>query len=105
MRSKAKYIFLVSTMEVTSSKGKDTAGGLKEMKDMEFESIKLFFDALVEVYKMDGLRRSVVFSMFENVYDWNHPKVINPLDDGSVVPHFSGKNFNFSITNQTLFQL
>lgn len=55
MRSKAKYIFLVSTMEVTSSKGKDTAGGLKEMKDMEFESIKLFFDALVEVYKMDGM--------------------------------------------------
>jgi len=56
------------------------------------ETLWQFFDTLVNVFKEDRISRHIIFSTQDNVKAINDTKhFIEPLEDGSVVPHFSGK--------------
>jgi nucleoside-diphosphate-sugar epimerase len=91
-QTKAQAIFVVSTTDLGN-----TAGFHVAMED-EYQTILNFFDTLIKVYKEDGLKRHVVLSTYDNVqrvcqdvYDLTGKTWIEPLDDGSIVPHYSGK--------------
>eukprot|EP00814_Leptocylindrus_danicus_P009711 CAMPEP_0116011846 /NCGR_PEP_ID=MMETSP0321-20121206/4795_1 /TAXON_ID=163516 /ORGANISM="Leptocylindrus danicus var. danicus, Strain B650" /LENGTH=766 /DNA_ID=CAMNT_0003481125 /DNA_START=108 /DNA_END=2408 /DNA_ORIENTATION=+ len=100
--TQARYIFLVTATDLPRHAHTE---GCREAENMEYDAIRSFFDVLVEVYKEDGLERNVVFSSHEDVRAMcmldNHPAAaaaaagerlsIPPLEDGSVVPNFSGK--------------
>ena len=99
-------------------------GSFHESEELEYESIKTFFDVLVDVHKKEWgsdaavdfnrpppftkdqrLERHVVFSTLDNVrglVEWlerssaggdDVSDLLNmkPLDDGGIVPHYSGK--------------
>ena len=89
--TKAKYIFLVATTEIFN------AHMPKKAQENEFRCIQSFFDVLCRVYEEDRLHRHVIFSSFENVEKLNSQlsmedtNYIQPLEDGSVVAHFSGR--------------
>lgn len=115
--TRATDIFLVTTTDLPPEDG-DTLGSFHESEMREFESICQFFDVLVEVHRQDDapLERHVVFSTSDNVrslVEWldRHRDRLDdvdgggrlrssaeafldnmkPLDDGSIVPHYSGK--------------
>eukprot|EP00579_Thalassiosira_antarctica_P020951 CAMPEP_0201953666 /NCGR_PEP_ID=MMETSP0904-20121228/1931_1 /ASSEMBLY_ACC=CAM_ASM_000553 /TAXON_ID=420261 /ORGANISM="Thalassiosira antarctica, Strain CCMP982" /LENGTH=439 /DNA_ID=CAMNT_0048497551 /DNA_START=60 /DNA_END=1379 /DNA_ORIENTATION=+ len=115
VRTNATDIFLVTTTDVPTEGA--AMGSFHESEELEYESIKSFFDVLVDVHKKewsaeDGankLERHVVFSTLDNVrglVEWLEVHAPNtnssaddiddllnmkPLDDGGIVPHYSGK--------------
>lgn len=101
MGTKAQTIFLTTTTEMPVVEG---VGFYKSAHDEEYDCIVNFFSTLKQVYQEDGLSRTVVFSTQENVDDLCRKHfqetgqvLIEPLDDGSIVPHFSGKSFDPSL--------
>jgi len=92
--TKAQTIFLTTTTDMPT----ETHDGFRTAQEEEYESILGFFSTLKQVYEEDKLERTVVFSTRDNVEelcrlhlektgeDW-----ISPLDDGSIVPHYSAK--------------
>lgn len=86
-------------------------GSLHESEEIEYQSIKSFFDVLVDVHtnewnKGNRSERHVVFSTADNVQglvEWFETNnrtdaggtvlddLPKPLDDGGIVPHYSGK--------------
>lgn len=96
INTKAQAIFLVTTTELPNEIGVTT--GYSEAAEEEFETIILFFKTLKECYEIDKLSRHVVFSVRDNVQDVTQEILdktnelwIEPLDDGSIVPHYSAK--------------
>jgi hypothetical protein len=94
----AQAIFLTTTTEMPVEQGVVTAGGFQSAEDEEYETIVQWFRTLQEVYHSDKLPRTVVFSTRDNVQELARKKLertgkvwIEPLDDGSVVPHYSAK--------------
>lgn len=109
--SNAAYIFFVTTTDFEESNH-----SFKEAEEKEYKCIKLFFDVLAKVYEHDGVERHVIFSTADNVeklcseatsdtsnffeetkYDAVIP-LIEPLEDGTVVAHYSGKLLIFSLS-------
>lgn len=86
----ATAIFLTTTTELPTEVGQ----GCWNAMEAELDVIEVFFDTLLKVYKQDGLKRHVIFSTKDNVQAlWRaqeNLKDIVPLDDGSIVPHYSG---------------
>lgn len=106
VRTRATDIFLVTTTDVPTEGA--AVGSFHESEGLEYESIKTFFDVLLEVHQKDWssdrLERRVVFSTLDNVrglVEWLevHKSTMDvddlanmkPLDDGGIVPHYSGK--------------
>ncbi|KAL3903650.1 MAG: hypothetical protein SGILL_010367, partial [Bacillariaceae sp.] len=94
--TKAQVIFLVTTTEMPV--GDSAMGGFQAAEDEEYETIVQWFKTLQQVYEQDNLPRTVVFSTRDNVQALAKKKFektgkvwIEPLDDGSVVPHYSAK--------------
>ncbi len=91
--TKAQTIFLTTTTQMPVEIGE----GYESAQTEEYECILHFFTTLKEVYIEDKLPRTVIFSTQDNVEDLCRKRSeetgelwIEPLDDGSVVPHFSG---------------
>jgi hypothetical protein len=91
--TKAQTIFLTTTTEMPGEVG----GGYVAAQEEEHDCILNFFTTLKQVFLEDGLPRTVVFSTQDNVqqlcrkhYEQTGEVWIEPLDDGSIVPHFSG---------------
>ena len=96
LETKATAIFLVTTTDLPPESS--AMGSLKEAEEFEYDAIVSFFDCLVDVHKQndDGLVRHVVFSCLDDVEAIaaeadDSLLDIKPLDDGSIVPHYSGK--------------
>lgn len=96
LETKATAIFLVTTTDLPPESS--AMGSLKEAEEFEYDAIVSFFDTLVEAHKHDdgGLTRHVVFSCLDDVEAIVAKAEdclldIKPLDDGSTVPHYSGK--------------
>jgi nucleoside-diphosphate-sugar epimerase len=94
--TKAQAIFLTTTTEMPTELGETT--GFSDSAEAEFQVIVLFFQILKECYQEDGLSRHVVFSTRDNVQKVNRQLLeetgelwIDPLEDGSIVPHYSAK--------------
>lgn len=95
--TRAQTIFLTTTMAMPA----EAHSGFQVSQDDEYDCIVQFFATLKQVHEEDKLKRTVVFSTRDNVQelcrqhlestggDW-----IVPLDDGSIVPHYSGKYKN-----------
>ncbi|KAG7367461.1 NmrA family protein [Nitzschia inconspicua] len=105
--TKAQAIFLTTTtnMPVVVK----AAGGFQAAQDEECETIVQWFQTLQQVYQEDKLPRTVVFSTRDNVQELARQKLretgkvwIEPLDDGSIVPHFSGKGRGGEEASKTL---
>ena len=97
LATRAQTIFLTTTTEMPVL---EAAGCYKSAEEEEYRSIVNFFTTLVQVYHEDGLTRTVIFSTQENVEDLcrkhlektgGRDVLIETLDDGSIVPHFSGE--------------
>lgn len=91
-QTEATAIFLTTTTELPSEIGQ----GCWNAMEAEVETIQIFFDTLLKVYKQDGIPRHVIFSTKDNVQAlWRtNDKLkqdIIPMDDGSIVPHYSAK--------------
>lgn len=82
-QTQATAIVLITTTDIPSD-------GFSTAAAAEYQVIESFFHCLKEIYEKDKLPRHVVFSCRDNVQEegkgW-----IEPLDDGSIVPHFSAK--------------
>mmetsp|Transcript_45106 Transcript_45106/g.94614 ORF Transcript_45106/g.94614 Transcript_45106/m.94614 type:complete len:784 (+) Transcript_45106:71-2422(+) len=117
VRTRATDIFLVTTTDVPTEGA--AMGSFRESEELEYDSIKSFFDVLVDVHNKEWgdeggaakLERHVVFSTLDNVRglvewlekhkgtnaiscgedDTNDLLNMKPLDDGGIVPHYSGK--------------
>lgn len=96
VHSKAPAIFLVTTTELPTEMNQDT--GFSSASEDEFQVIVEFFHILKEVYQEDKMPRHVVMSTRENVrrvtrelFETTGDVWIEPLDDGSIVPHYSAK--------------
>mmetsp|Transcript_2544 Transcript_2544/g.4627 ORF Transcript_2544/g.4627 Transcript_2544/m.4627 type:complete len:710 (-) Transcript_2544:707-2836(-) len=99
--TKATSIFLVTTTDLPPDDSAASAS-FKEWGELEYESTKAFFDILVEVYKEDGRARHIILSTQDDVESLNKvwskqdgleddKLVFQPLDDGSVVQHYTSK--------------
>jgi hypothetical protein len=94
--TKAQAIFLTTTYEMPVSQ---EATGYQAAQDEEYEAIVQWFQTLLEVHKEDKIPRTVIFSTRDNVQELARQKFeltgnddwIEPLDDGSIVPHYSAK--------------
>ena len=95
LETRATSIFLVTTTDMPTGNGDRADFGFQSAEDVECDTIKTFFDTLVKVFKADGLSRHVVFSALDNVksicYSGGSDPWIEPLEDGSICPHFSAK--------------
>jgi uncharacterized protein YbjT (DUF2867 family) len=94
--TKAQAIFLTTTTNLPVVV--KAAGGFQSAQDEEHETIIQWFETLQKVHQEDKLPRTVVFSTRDNVQKLAKQKFqetgnvwIEPLDDGSIVPHYSGK--------------
>lgn len=97
--TKAQTIFLTTTTEMAT----EFEAGYHVNEDNEYEDIVEFFTVLKQVYQEDRVPRTVVFSTQPNVeglcqkhYEETGEVWIEPLDDGSIVPHFSGTLMTFA---------
>lgn len=98
LQTKAQAIFFVTTTELPTEVGQTT--GCWNAMEAEYEAIQLFFEILKKVYEQDKLPRHVVFSTKDNAQQLcreddqsevsQELKKITPMDDGSIVPHYSG---------------
>jgi nucleoside-diphosphate-sugar epimerase len=91
----AQAIFVVTTTELPVELG---GTGYQAAADVEYQAICDFFHTLIKVFETDGLKRHVVLSTYDNVqrvcqdvFELTGKTWIEPLDDGSIVPHYSGK--------------
>jgi hypothetical protein len=98
LETKAQAIFLVTTTEMPVDVG---GTGFHVAMEDEYEVIVNFFRTLIQVYQTDQLERHVVFSTLDNVQSMCQDILeltgktwITPLDDGSIVPHYSGTYCN-----------
>lgn len=94
--TQAQAIFVVTTTELPVELGGGT--GYQAAADVEYQAICDFFTTLVKVFETDGLSRHVILSTNDNVqrvchdiFELTGKTWIEPLDDGSIVPHYSGK--------------
>jgi len=92
----APALFLATATELPTEIGQTS--GFSDAAEREYQVIVLFFQILVEVYQQDQLKRHVVFLTADNVQDENLKVLqetgelwIAPLQDGSIVPHFTAK--------------
>ena len=93
--TKAQTIFLTTTTDMPVQQG----GGFQNSQEEEYDAILQWFKTLKQVYEEDKLPRTVIFSTRDNVQELCRQKLeqtgqdwIEPLDDGSIVPHYSGKH-------------
>jgi hypothetical protein len=94
LETQAKYLFFVTTTDLPPH-----SGSAKEAENKEYQSIVSFFDMIVACHMKDNINRHVIFSSLDNVQAIQEesgitptsPNYIQPLCDGSVVAHFSGK--------------
>jgi NAD(P)-dependent dehydrogenase (short-subunit alcohol dehydrogenase family) len=89
--TKAQAIFVVTTTDLAGSGvlGSSMVGAMEE----EYNVICQWFETLKKVHAQDKLPRTVVLSVRDNVQDLcrtQYQDWIAPLDDGSIVPHYSG---------------
>jgi hypothetical protein len=96
LETKAQCIFFVTTTELPSDIGQTS--GYSDAAEAEFQVIVEFFHLLKEAYEQDHTPRHVVMSTRDNVQKINREILevtgdlwIEPLDDGSIVPHYSAK--------------
>lgn len=104
--TKARYVFAVTTTELSpfASQQADqydagaSAAGASDAAEAEYQVLVELFHLLKKVHREDGLERHVVLSCRDDVQEINRKiledtgKVwIEPLDDGSVVPHYTAK--------------
>lgn len=93
--TQATSIFLVTTTDMPSGNSDRADYGFQSAEDSECDTIKYFFDTLVRVHRADGLARHIVFSTLDNVKricsEGGGDPWIDPLEDGSICPHFTGK--------------
>ena len=97
-------IFLVTTADIPPAESADAS--LHDCEENEYQTIKTFFDIVKEFHKQQlimnkDVQRHIVFSTQDNVHDlvvWlqkhkadDSLATMKPLDDGSIVPHFTGK--------------
>jgi hypothetical protein len=89
--TKAQKIFLTTATDMPLNKA-----GYYAAAEEEYSCIIQFFETLKDAYAEDGLPRTVVFSTKDNVeelcrrhLDETGDVWIEPLDDGSIVPHYS----------------
>jgi NmrA-like family len=94
--SAACAIFLVTTTELPMQIGQTS--GFSDAAEEEYQVIVLFFELLVNVYKQDKIPRHVVFSVRDDVQACTLEELektgdiwIPPLEDASIVPHFTAK--------------
>jgi hypothetical protein len=94
LSTKAQTVFLATTTDMPA----DVGAGFHLAQDEEYECILQFFKVLKKVFEEDKLERTVVFSTRDDVQELCRLKLeqtgkvwIDPLDDGSIVPHYSGK--------------
>lgn len=94
--TKASTIFLTTTTDMPP----DVAGGFHQAYENEYDAIVQFFTILKQVHTDDNIARTVIFSTRDDVQELCLTKQtqtgkvwIEPLDDGSIVPHYSGKSF------------
>lgn len=92
----APAIFLVTTTELPSEVGRTS--GFSDAAEEEYQVIVLFFELLVKAYEQDKIARHVVFSVRDDVQSCSLVELektgemwINPLEDASIVPHFTAK--------------
>lgn len=92
--TRATTIFLATT----TSMPREAHDGFDVSQADEYDCIIQFFATLKEVYDEDQEKRTVVFSTRDNVEELCRQHLIKtgevwiaPLDDGSIVPHYSGK--------------
>lgn len=89
LETKAQYLFVVTTTDLTS-----TNLSFKEAEDQEYDTIITILDMVVACHFQDNLERHVVLSTLDNVkglLEEGDLAAIAPLEDGSVVAHYSGK--------------
>jgi len=96
METKAQAIFLVTTTELPTELGQTS--GFSDAAEAEYQVIVEFIQLLKQVYDQDKIPRHVVFSTRDNVQKVTREVLektgevwIDPLDDGSIVPHYSAK--------------
>lgn len=96
LNTKAQCIFLVTTTELPTELGQTS--GCSDAAEAEFQVIVEFFHLLKQAYEQDKLPRHVVMSTRDNVQKVNRDVMettgdlwIAPLDDGSIVPHYTAK--------------
>mmetsp|Transcript_18370 Transcript_18370/g.44361 ORF Transcript_18370/g.44361 Transcript_18370/m.44361 type:complete len:745 (-) Transcript_18370:45-2279(-) len=109
--TKAQAIFLASTYEMPiETDSSTTAGGYQAAEDEEYQTVMQFFDIVKQLHHDEQqqqqqqhsgggqkLKRTVVFSTHDNVQQYvrssssSSSTFIEPLDDGSIVPHYSSK--------------
>jgi hypothetical protein len=104
----ANYIFMITTTQLptsipvsstsTSSISTTTSIGYQKAADEEYETIINFFHTFVDLYKNDDTSHHVILSVRDNVqtlveqeYERTKEIWIEPLCDGSIVPHFTAK--------------
>ena len=95
--TRAKTIFVTTTTPLPT----EAHAGFQVSQDDEYDCIVQFFAILKKVHEEDKLERTVVFATQDNVQDLCHKHkettgedAIVPLDDGSIVPHYSGESAN-----------
>jgi hypothetical protein len=95
--TRATSIFFVTTTDLPSAY-EQTSGGFADAAMAEFEVIAGFVRVVKSVHDDDKLPRHVVMSVHDNVQraaqevlDATGEVWIEPLDDGSIVPHYSAK--------------
>ena len=94
--TKAKAIFFVTTTELPAELNQ-TESGFSDAMEAEYQVIVTFFQLLKQAWTKDRIRRHVVFSTRDNVQKvvkqgMKEGQVwIDPLEDGSIVPHYSAK--------------
>lgn len=93
----ATSIFFVTTTELPSAY-EQTSGGFADAALAEFEVMVGFVQTLKSVHRNDKISRHLVLSVRDNVQRVTREVLeatgemwIEPLDDGSIVPHYSAK--------------
>jgi hypothetical protein len=93
----AASIFFVTTTELPSAY-EQTSGGFADAALAEFEVMVGFIQTLRSVHEEDKIPRHLVLSVQDNVQRVTREALeatgemwIEPLDDGSIVPHYSAK--------------
>jgi hypothetical protein len=96
LETQASVIFLSTTTNLPTEIGR--TAGFSDAAEDEYQVIVLFFQILKDVYQIDTMPRHVVFSVRDNVQALNLQILqdtgdlwIEPLPDGSIVPHYSAK--------------
>ena len=93
--TKAQAIFVVTTTDLAAANINNTGESMVGAMEDEYNVICQWFESLKKVFREDQLPRRIVLSVRDNVQDLcrqqpQYSDWIAPLDDGSIVPHYSG---------------